>query len=189
LDAAALIFASDKYEPWPPNEPLPESVLHTFPRFHLKGVHFSFFLVPSEDYLIDCDEDKCEKSLMNIPYPKLEVLAQSLLDTQRFCDLEDLIDGMDLSEEWGEQNLDLDRSCNVEYAQKKNEKIRASIPKTFYSELMEMNDGPTELRGVWQEIVRSKAKRIGVEMPRELYNTRFYAKGREDPRKRNRYVV
>lgn len=126
---------------------------------------------------------------MGIPYPKLEIFAQSLLDTQRWCDLEDLIDGMDLTLEWGEQHLDLDRPCNVEYAEKKNSKIRATVPKTFYSVLMEMNEGPIQLRGIWQDIVRGKAKRIGVEMPGELYNTRFYAKGRVDPRTKNRYVV
>lgn len=119
---------------------------------------------------------------MGIPYPKLDILAQSLLDTQRFVDLEDLIDGMNLSEEWGEANLDLDRSCDVAYAERKNERIRASIPETTYSCLMEMNDGPIPLRDVWQDAVRGKVRRIGIELDREMYYTRFCPKGRGDPR-------
>lgn len=65
------------------------------------------------------------------PYPNLEVFAQSLLDTQRLVDLTDLVDGMNLTEEWGEQHLDLDKTSDVLYAEKKNEKIRASVPRTI----------------------------------------------------------
>ncbi|KAK8101375.1 hypothetical protein PG999_011749 [Apiospora kogelbergensis] len=169
LGQAADLFKSEPlsrlYEPWPVNSPIPMDLLHIFPRFHLKGVHFLFFLVPTSDWLLDCDEAKCEKSPMGLPYPKLEYLAQSLLDTQRLGDLEDLVDGMNLSEEWGEEHLDLNRTCDVAYARWKNEQIRASIPETPFSEMMEMDAYPKPLRPIWQKIVlpdrpgRSKAAR------------------------------
>jgi hypothetical protein len=43
--------------------------------------------------------------MRHIPYPKLHVFAQALLERQSVGDLQDLVDGMDLSEEWGEEKL------------------------------------------------------------------------------------
>ncbi|KAK8040906.1 hypothetical protein PG994_013913 [Apiospora phragmitis] len=126
---------------------------------------------------------------MGLPYPKPEYLVQSLLETQRLVDLEDLVDGMNLSEEWGEQHLDLDRTCSVEYAQWKDGQIRATIPQTQFSCLMELNDYPKPLRPIWKEIVQTKERRIGVELPKEDYLTRFFPVGREDPRLRERTNV
>ena len=79
--------------------------------------------------------------------------------------LEDLVDGMDLSEEWGEQHLYLDQTLNVDYAREKNERIRATVPKTPFSDLMEINEDPAPLRPIWQDIVRNKGRRIGDELP------------------------
>ncbi|KAK8004100.1 hypothetical protein PG989_003819 [Apiospora arundinis] len=190
LDQAADLFKSEplskSYEPWPVNSPIPMDLLHIFPRFHLKGVHFLFFIVPTSDWLLGCDEAKCEMSFMGLPYPKLEYFAQSLLDTQRLGDLEDLVDGMNLSEEWGEEHLDLDRTSDVGHARWKNEQIRASIPETPYSELMEMDEYPKPLRPIWQDIVRKKKSRIGLELSKDHYHTRFCAIGRGDPRLRER---
>lgn len=168
--------------------PYPESILHTFPRFHLKGVHFTFYLALSSDWLISCDESNCEKSWMGLPYPKLEHLAKSLLETQRWVDLEDLVDGMNMSEEWGEQHLDLDRTLNVDYARKKNEKIRATVAETPFSDLMEINEDPAPLRPIWQEIVGNKKQRIGDELPKDQYLTRFFPVGGGDPRLKRRTV-
>ncbi|KAM7184868.1 hypothetical protein V8F33_012738 [Rhypophila sp. PSN 637] len=193
LNEAAELFKSEplspKYEPWPVNAPVPCSIVHTFPRFHLKGVHFLFFLVPSSDWPgVSCDPSHCETSLTGLPYPKPEYLAQALLDTQRWVDLEDLVDGMNLSEEWGEQNLDLDREYSLEYAKWKNARIRASIPETEYSDLMELNENPTSLREIWQDIVRTKERRIGLELPKDQYLTRFWPIGAKDPRSRERHT-
>lgn len=185
-EASQLFISSPLYEPWPVNPPYPQSINHTFPRFHLIGVHFVFYLVPSSDRLIKCDEEYCEKSSSGLPYPKLECLAQSLLDRQRWVDLEDLVDGMNLGEEWGEEHLDLDRTSNVEYARRKNEIIRATIPETPFSELMEMNEHPVALRPIWQEIIATKKRRIGVEMDKDLQETRFFPVGAEDPRLQKR---
>jgi hypothetical protein len=119
---------------------------------------------------------------MGLPYPRLEYLAQSLLETQRWVALEDLVDGMNLTEEWGESNLQLDRVCNLEYSQLKNQKIRASIPETPFSELMEMIEMSEPLRPIWKEILQTKERRMGPELPKGHYLTRFYPVDAQDPR-------
>jgi hypothetical protein len=61
------------------------------------------------------------------------------LDTYNAVALADIIDGMDLSEEWGVEHLDLRGNNDVEWARQKNSRIRESIPKTqtsFCSRLM-----------------------------------------------------
>ncbi|KAF7504952.1 hypothetical protein GJ744_001533 [Endocarpon pusillum] len=55
---------------------------------------------------------------MDIPYPKLHLFVQSRIDTCDDVNLADVIDGMDLSEDWGADNLDLndaDDSCWAEW--------------------------------------------------------------------------
>lgn len=79
---------------------------------------------------------------------------------QQLADLTDLVDGINLSEEWGEEHLDLDRTKNVDYARRKSE-IRATIPKTPVSELIELNDYPMPLRPWWERIVRNKKRGNG----------------------------
>ena len=55
-----------------------------------------------------------ERSLNGLPYPQLEVFAPSLLDTLDSVDLEDLVDGMNLTEQWGIENLDLSGTNDVD---------------------------------------------------------------------------
>jgi hypothetical protein len=90
----------------------------------LKGIDLSFVVIPSEDCHLDCEPSKFEWSKNGIPYPKLEVFAQSLLDTYSLVDLTDLVDGMDLTEEWGSAHLDLSGTNDIAWATQKNERIR-----------------------------------------------------------------
>jgi hypothetical protein len=78
--------------------------------------------VPASEPFINCDPDKCERSHGGILYPKLEPFAQNLLHTQNYTDLDHLVDGMDLDEEWGYANLNVDR-VPIEYIKRKNEMI------------------------------------------------------------------
>lgn len=89
-----------KYEACEHERPQVHSLLHTFPRFKLKDVNLWFDLIPSEDCHLVCEALNFERSTTGLPYPKLEIFAQSLLDTYNAVALADLIDGMDLSEEW-----------------------------------------------------------------------------------------
>lgn len=159
---------------------------HTFPRFKLKGIDLSFVVIPSEDCHLDCEPSKFEWSENGIPYPKLEVFAQSLLDTYSLVDLTDLVDGMDLTEEWGSAHLDLSGTNDIAWATQKNERIRASVPLTDYSFLLEPSEASWNSRDTWEDIVRTKRRRIGLELPAERYVTRFRHRGGEDPRMRQR---
>lgn len=125
---------------------------------------------------------------MNIPFPKLKLLAQSLLDTQRQLDLTNLVYGMDLSEEWGEDHLDLDKPGELEYAKEKNEKLIKLCGETL-GIVLRLRETPMDLRQQWQKIVRGKWRRINIEQPQDLYNTRFRMKGSGDPRLRERQNI
>jgi hypothetical protein len=149
--------------------------------------NFVFYLVATSDWLLpDCDESRCEKSWMGVPYPKPTFFAQSLLDTPRFTDLADSVDGVNLSEDWGENDLNLERFVNVDYAKRKDEKIIDSIWENDASCLRELINYPESLRSIWQRIVRGKKDRLGPESEPELYHTRFFPIGKIDPRLEHR---
>lgn len=94
-----------------------------FPRFKLRGIALRFQIRPSDDSYFNIHE--VDRSPSGLPYLKLESYAQSLLVTQRRVGLCDLIDGMYLSEGWGEEHLNLGKTTDVVYAKHKNEKILA----------------------------------------------------------------
>ena len=186
LENASNLLSSDPhdriFEPSKHERPQIRSLIHTFPRFKFKGVDLIFDLVPAHDAHIICHPSNFEWSLTGLPYPKLESYAQSLLDTLSWAEITDLIDGMDLTEEWGATHLDLDKGNDVAWAYEKNEKIRASVPLTLGSCFLEVDEGPLSLREIWNTEVRTKAKRLGDETPQEVYLTRFRPKGSADPR-------
>ncbi len=80
---------------------------------------------------VDCSPDQYKRNPSGIPYPKPEHLAQSLLDTQHYTDLTDLVDGMDLDDAWGETYLQLDGPPPIEYIRDKNERIACSLPASM----------------------------------------------------------
>ena len=83
---------------------------------------------------IPCDPGNIEKSKGGLPYPSLVAFAQSLLDAQNGAELEDLMDGMNLSEEWGEQNLELDEEIDVQWARGQIARYReAGVDEMFVS--------------------------------------------------------
>ncbi|KAH8762767.1 hypothetical protein F5882DRAFT_431431 [Hyaloscypha sp. PMI_1271] len=130
------------------------TLLHTFPRFKVKDPNLWFELIPLEDCYLVCEPPNFERSNMGLPYPKLEIFAQSFLDTYNVMALTDLIDAMDPSEEWGAENLDLSGTNHVEWAR-------------------------TEM---WNDIVRSKERRINLALPKEVYVTPFRFRGSTNPR-------
>lgn len=107
---------------------------------------------------------------------------QSLLDTKSGVDLEDLIDGMDLSEEWGEQNLDLEGHTDTEWL----EGIIDALQKDGRDEMsIWIDPDPVPRRQLWQEFVQNKQRRMGWKYPPEIYATRFRRHGSKDPRTRH----
>ncbi|PLB51558.1 hypothetical protein P170DRAFT_461770 [Aspergillus steynii IBT 23096] len=169
------------YQPWKPENFQPGALTHTFPRFKLRGVSLRFQILPSDDCAFNIYD--VDRSPSGLPYPKLESYAQSLLDTQRRVDLTDLIDGMNLTEEWGEEHLNLDKMTDVAYAKQKNAKILASmLPGEDPFDYPGVPAHARPLREIWQEIDRGKQKRISLELPVEYFATRFFAYGQGDPR-------
>jgi len=185
-DASALLNSVNTYETYPPRPPGMQSLLHTFPRFKIVGQALCFTLIPSDDAHIDCIPANIERSQMDLPYPTLEVFAQSLLDTNDMVALTDLIDGMNLTEQWGLDHLKLDGENDLAWVLRKNEKIRASVPLTFTSCLRELAIQPINLKETWIDIVRTKERRIGEELAGADLATRFRGRASPDPRTRER---
>ncbi|KKZ59964.1 hypothetical protein EMCG_00804 [[Emmonsia] crescens] len=192
VEKAAQIFKSEHsqiYQTYPPDRLQSGSLLHTFPRFKIIGVSLFFTIIPEEDVYLQCIPSNIERSQTGLPYPCLPIFAQSLLDTDDEITLTDLIDAMDLSEEWGTENLNLDGTNDTSWALEKNEKIRASVPLANTSFLLELLVRPANKKETWMRIVRTKASRIGIEMPKEVFATRFRPHDDVDPRSRERDFV
>ncbi|KAE9363252.1 hypothetical protein N431DRAFT_498990 [Stipitochalara longipes BDJ] len=170
------------YELWQHDRVQPWSLLHTFPRLKKKGVNLWFDLIPSDDCHILCEPSNFERSKMGLPYPKLDIFAQSLVDTHDRVHITDLIDGMGLTEEWGSQHLDLSGTNDVAWAEEKNKRIRASVPETPGSLLLELSEAPFSKKEIWDDLVRSKDRRIDLACPEGVYVTRFRTRESGDPR-------
>lgn len=59
------------------------------------------------------EPNSIERCKMAVLYLKLYIYIQSLIDIWNIVNLNDLIDEMDLSEEWGVENLDLEGSTDL----------------------------------------------------------------------------
>ncbi|WEW60090.1 hypothetical protein PRK78_005574 [Emydomyces testavorans] len=159
---------------------------HLFPRFKFIGISLFFVLTSSQAVHVPCTPESIEYSHNRIPYPKLPVYAQSLLETLNQVDLDDLVDGMNPTLEWGEENLDLDRSADAEWGRwcadflNNGEKADdGDIPMWCF-------DPPT-LRDIWKSTVSAEAKKNRQSwkyMPH--METRFRKYGQKDPRLRTR---
>ncbi|KAK3899652.1 hypothetical protein C8A05DRAFT_17938 [Staphylotrichum tortipilum] len=187
FDAAKTLLTraplSQKYDLWHHTTPTLGSLAHTYPHFTLKGINFYFILTPSSDCNIACEPAQFDRSPRGVPYPRLELFAQSLLDTQQYADLADLVDGMDLEESWGEQHLRFKVTpLLVEYIRGKNERITASYEGIGINPVPARLSETPKLRERWRRIVGTKARRINDELPRERHLTRFRKVGSPDPR-------
>jgi hypothetical protein len=140
----------------------------------------------SEWFVGDINESMLEFSRNGIPYPKMAPFAQSLVSNQDWPRLAHLIDGMDLSEEWGLENLYLGEPDEAEknYVLDKNKKIRSSYGNfpNIKPGLATLFERPIDRKKKWQSLVREKERRIGFPLTKERYNTQFRRKGSEDPR-------
>lgn len=188
-EASALLVSADTYETYPPRPPYMWSLLHTFPRFKVIGKALCFTLIPSDDAHLDCITPNIERSQMGLPYPTLEIFAQSLLDTRDITAITDLIDGMDLTEQWGFEFLKLDAENDLAWTRRKNEKIQASVPASQDSCLLELPTNTINLKETWHAIVRDKERRIGAEYSEGYYATRFRGRGAGDPRSTERHYA
>lgn len=119
------------------------------------------------------------RSHNGLPYPKLDVYIQSLIDTNDRGALSDIVDGTDVTEDWGNENLDLTGTVDVAWRKWKNDTIRAQKEDlwNFFS-LLETRIAPR--REVWENIVRGKESRLRYNQPTELFATQFRLHGSQD---------
>ncbi|EEP78149.1 predicted protein [Uncinocarpus reesii 1704] len=133
-----------------------------------------------------CTPETIEYSHNRIPYPKLPVYTQSLLDTLNLVDLDDLVDGMNLTYEWGDENLDLDRGPDANWGRWRADFLSEGA-KAEDEEIPQWCFNPPSLRTIWRKAVSAEAKRNRQSwkyMPH--METRFRKYGQQDPRLRPR---
>lgn len=96
-------------------------------------------------------------------------------------EVQELVDGMDLDEEWGEENIDLDKPGEIEYAKKKNERIRGSLEKFPTNIPSTLRETRMDLRAKWRKIVRNKERGLPILAAKGRYITKYCRTGSLDP--------
>ncbi|EWG44455.1 hypothetical protein FVEG_15659 [Fusarium verticillioides 7600] len=86
-------------------------------------------------------------------------MTQSCLDSGDELQLCDVIDGTDLPEEWGEENLELDGTNDVEWAIEANKRGRAS-PNEKFVDCCTYPINRKSRRAMWQSYARTKKDRL-----------------------------
>ena len=85
-----------------------------FHPFKFDGLPLFFILMSDRACHLVCQPANIQYStLRSILFPTLLVYAQSLLDGLKAVDFKDLIDGMNSTQEWGEENLDLESTVDA----------------------------------------------------------------------------
>ncbi|XHG04018.1 hypothetical protein AWENTII_007302 [Aspergillus wentii] len=151
---------------------------HMYPRSKASGRLDFWLLVPASSYHLTCEPANVEWSLGGLPYPKLPVFVQSCIDSKDGVGLEKLIDAMDLSEEWGEENLELDGDTDTEWLKRRVELLRADGNGRYRF----INRAPVSRRKMWKEYVGNKQRRLGWKRPPEIYATQYRRHGSKDMR-------
>lgn len=157
--AALLKTESDKYLPFGPDVRVDPAKPRTkWPRFKLAGLELFILLVPAKEVYFAIDQDAAiVRGKTGLPFPSLPAFVQSPLDSNNALDLEDIIDAMDLSEEWAAEN-------GVIVSDTPFPGIKAS-PKTH-----------------WERITRSKLRRLGKKYDPKIFATRYRMHNDPDPR-------
>ena len=149
---------------------------HIYPRFKFVGKCLFFKVIPDLEYHFICVPSNIEHSPFSLlPFPTASAFVQALIDGYRLGDLEDLIDGLDLDEDWGEQNLDLD--SYTDSTRMRNAAEREGVDDILLCDRHKKRD-------IWRGHVSAKQKRMGIKYPTHLYATRFRKFGSQDPREK-----
>ena len=157
---------------------VPDTIQYKYPRFKCNGNWVCFTLLSSQYCHISCESSNIQWSKNQLPYPTLRAFAQSLIDTNNGVDLEDLVDGMDLSLEWGHNHLDLEGSFDTEWAKWViDTQLKDGEDPMFIWRSTE----PKSRRSLWEEAVNNKKKRLGRKYSPTIYATRFRKHGAKDP--------
>jgi hypothetical protein len=154
-----------------------------YPRFKFVGLKLAFVITSDKAFHFECNPKHIEASGNSIPYPKLEIFAQSLLDIYDGGNLEDLIDGALLSQAWGVKNLELTGCADEDWWCWRHEELAKRRGKAASMTVPNLKFLRTSKRNYWLRISSKDAKRrrLGVKYPPELYITRFHKRKRDDP--------
>lgn len=141
---------------------------------------FFFILTPSSQWFIDPRPEYCEMSKTGIPYPRMPQFARSLLLLQNGSDLADFVDGMDLDERWGEENINFDdlQLRGVEFTKAQNAELEAMDLGQFNINV--------DYRRKWNQVVDNKERRIEPIKKGRYKTTWRRIKNDIDPRQRDR---
>jgi hypothetical protein len=188
LETAANLFRAepDRFEPFRPSAlTRVRGMEHLYPRFKFVGLRCFFILMTSQACHLPCTPETIEYSQTGLPYPKLHLFAQSLLDTWNLVDLDDLVDGMNLTLEWGEANLELDGTVDGDWARWQTDALHDG--KALPEDYPLWSSQPKKRRGIWEEVVSAHAKKNRQRHKYlEVNETRFWRRGQKDPRLRDR---
>lgn len=132
---------------------------HHYPRFKFVGLRLFFIILPSKSYHLEVKPENIEFGPMGIPYPTLPAYAQSLLDGGNAVDLEDLVDGMNLTREWGEENLDLDGTVDADWIWWKHNLARDQNLGDVHDEKPAWYSNPDQRREVWIKQTSRESKK------------------------------
>lgn len=164
---------------------MPWSLRHTFHCLRLRDCNFWLILVPASDCFVDpANPDHVERSRNGVPYASITQFARSLLLPNLTADLEDFVDGMDLTVEWGDEYLDFTalQEASTKFIETRNRRVRASGDDHGYLT-------PRDLKSVWNEIATKEAKEMRIEpLKQGRYSTRWRRINSPDPRTRDRPV-
>ncbi|GAT24835.1 similar to An12g05550 [Aspergillus luchuensis] len=164
----------------------PNLLNHKYPRFKAIGWASFWLLVPGNYCHLTVKPENIEWSLGNLltaqgglPYPKLSVYVQSAIDSKSLLDLEELIDGMDLSEEWGHKTLDLEGQTDTQWLEDRAQAFRDDgVDEMFIF----VDPTPVSRREIWLDAVRNKQRRLGWKYSPDVYASRYRKYGSRDPR-------
>ncbi|KAM0426397.1 hypothetical protein ACHAPT_008443 [Fusarium lateritium] len=179
-DAEQMFKSNDLYEPVKSPPPVTKSLRHLNPTFQLRGVDYFFLLTPSSRCFINPEPENCDISKKGIPFPKMPQFARSLLVLQNGSNIADFIDGMDLDEAWGEENIDFDdlQVKGIEFSKKYNTELQAANLGVLNVKI--------DYRQRWNAIVSAKERRI-EPMKKGRYKTRWRRIRKDiDPREMDR---
>ena len=151
-----------------------DSTLPSFPRTKCEGIYVVFYLVSSRSCNFGCISADFQRSRSGPSCPKLDMFAQSLLDACESLSLTDLVDGMSLSEECGENTLDRSGLTDAAGMQWNRDKIPAEEMQKCSDEMICDDHVATWFgkREIWKSVKRGKRHRCGFKFPMELYATK-----------------
>ncbi|KAL8705217.1 MAG: hypothetical protein Q9201_001673 [Fulgogasparrea decipioides] len=147
----------DKYIPFAPDCRFLDLQQSRWTRFKCVGLGLFFLLVPAREVCVDIEkEGSIVRGKTGLPFPSLPVFVQSLLDADNIGDLEDLVDAMDLPEEWAVAN-------------------GVQLSETRYA------DSEVCPRSQWKWLTRTKQKRMGLKYNPKVYATKYRKHKSRDP--------